>query len=200
MKTQKQGTRERIIEAGARIIHKNGFNNTGLKEILDAADIPKGSFYFYFKNKEDFGLQVVDHYVAHFGQMAMEILAGTDGSPLMRFRVLHEKFRDFYQAQECSLGCPVGNLAQEMGDLSPAFRKRLSNAIDGMASMYCSVLAEAQQAGALDPALDVREVSYFLVSGWHGALVRMKVTKDIEPLNLFMRMAFERVLGVPLPE
>ncbi|MBU1001835.1 MAG: TetR/AcrR family transcriptional regulator [Proteobacteria bacterium] len=200
MSNQVQGTRERIIEVGARIIHHNGFNNTGIKEILDAAEVPKGSFYFYFKNKEDFGLQVVDYYVVYFGRMAMGILDETDGPPLVRFRLLHEKFRDFYQAQECSLGCPVGNLAQEMGDLNPAFRKRLSRAIDGMASMYCSVLTEAQQAGDIDPALDVREVSYFLVSSWHGALARMKVTKDIEPLDLFIRMAFERVLGVSVPE
>ena len=53
----------RILAEGARIIHENGYNNTGIQEILIAAGVPKGSFYFYFKSKEDFGLQLVDFYL-----------------------------------------------------------------------------------------------------------------------------------------
>jgi len=51
-------TRKRIIETGAAIIHRKGFNHTGIQEILNAAKVPKGSFYNYFKSKEDFGLQI----------------------------------------------------------------------------------------------------------------------------------------------
>jgi TetR/AcrR family transcriptional repressor of nem operon len=42
-------TRNRIIETGAEIIHRKGFNHTGIQEILNAASVPKGSFYNYFK-------------------------------------------------------------------------------------------------------------------------------------------------------
>ena len=45
-------TRELIIMKGAQLVHANGFNNTGLNEILSSANIPKGSFYFYFKNRK----------------------------------------------------------------------------------------------------------------------------------------------------
>ena len=52
----------RILKAGARIVLEKGFCDTGLAEVLEAAKVPKGSFYFHFKNKEDFGLQLVDTY------------------------------------------------------------------------------------------------------------------------------------------
>ncbi|MCL2458061.1 MAG: TetR/AcrR family transcriptional regulator [Desulfobulbus sp.] len=44
-------TREHILTCGGRIIHHKGFTATGLQEILQAAGVPKGSFYFYFKSK-----------------------------------------------------------------------------------------------------------------------------------------------------
>ena len=188
-------TRERIIEAGARIIHKNGFNNTGIKEILDAAQVPKGSFYFYFKNKEDFGLQVVDYFSARFGGMARSLLADESLPPLKRLRVMLRWFRDYYEGEGCSLGCPAGNLAQEMGDLSPAFGEKLSTVIEGMARMFAGPLTEARERGELPPGLDPMDAARFMVSAWHGALVRMKAQKSIEPLDLFDEMIFDRLLA-----
>lgn len=188
-------TRERIIEAGARIIHKNGFNNTGIKEILDASGVPKGSFYFYFKNKEDFGLQVVDYFSAHFGGKALALLADDSLPPLGRLRAMLRWFRDFYEDGGCTLGCPAGNLAQEMGDLSPAFREKLTSVIEGMARMMAGPLAEAQARGELPPGLEPMAAARFMVSAWHGALVRMKVEKSVAPLDLFDEMIFDRLLA-----
>lgn len=60
----KISTREEIIRKGAELIHAQGFNATGLQQILQVAGIPQGSFYFYFKSKEDFGLEVIDYFDA----------------------------------------------------------------------------------------------------------------------------------------
>ena len=45
-------TKNKLLQIGAKHIHLKGFNNTGLQEILKEANVPKGSFYFYFKSKE----------------------------------------------------------------------------------------------------------------------------------------------------
>lgn len=191
----KQTARERIIEAGAQIIHRNGYNNTGIKEILDAAGVPKGSFYFHFKNKEDFGLQVVDHFTAFFGARAKEALADKSVPPLARLRGMLRSFKEYFEEQGCSLGCPVGNLAQEMGDLSPAFRQRLGKAIEGLAVLFAGPLREARKRGELPEGLDPLDTARFIVAAWHGALLRMKVVKTTEPLDLFEEMVFERLLA-----
>ena len=59
MKTE---TIDTILEIGTDLILKNGYNNVGLNKILQAANIPKGSFYYYFNSKEDFGVQVIEYY------------------------------------------------------------------------------------------------------------------------------------------
>jgi AcrR family transcriptional regulator len=77
-------TKDRILDAGAEIIHQKGYNHTGIQEILSAANVPKGSFYNYFRNKEDFGLQIIDRFQCHFEQMAKDILEDTSIAPLNR--------------------------------------------------------------------------------------------------------------------
>jgi TetR/AcrR family transcriptional regulator, transcriptional repressor for nem operon len=59
-----KSTREQLIDAGLRLIHQNGYIATGLKEILDAAGVPKGSFYHHFSSKEEFAKAVLEKYAA----------------------------------------------------------------------------------------------------------------------------------------
>ncbi|WP_281561494.1 TetR/AcrR family transcriptional regulator [Thalassomonas sp. RHCl1] len=56
-----KGTRDIILEAGHKAITAKSYHACGLKEILDLAGVPKGSFYHYFKSKDDFGLQLIEN-------------------------------------------------------------------------------------------------------------------------------------------
>ena len=151
-------TKSRIIEIGAQIIHLKGFNNTGIQEILDAAGVPKGSFYNYFKSKEDFGLQVIDYYAQYFADLAESILKDNSLSPLKRIERILNWFIDLFKSKDYTYGCPIGNLSQEMGDLNPAFREKLKGAMDSMAEIYAKALEEAQRIGEISESLDVRDL------------------------------------------
>jgi TetR/AcrR family transcriptional regulator, transcriptional repressor for nem operon len=190
----KTSTKDRILEAGAEIIHLKGFYHTGIQEILSAAEVPKGSFYNYFKSKEDFGLQLIDYFVEHYTHLSKDILEDSTIPPLDRIRRLLLWFVEFFKSKDYAYGCPIGNLAQEMGDLSPAFRAKLKMALGSIVDIYSRLLAEAQREGTISDSLDVREAARFLVSSWHGALVHMKAVKGPEPLDNHIRFIFDRVL------
>jgi TetR/AcrR family transcriptional repressor of nem operon len=190
----KTDTKQKILETGAGLIHLKGFNHTGLQEILNAAGVPKGSFYNYFNSKEDFGLQVIDHFAGYYTFISRPILEDPALSPLQKIKRLLEWFMEFFKSMDYAYGCPIGNLAQEMGDLSPAFRDKLGSALDIMVDSYSGVLAEAQKEGEISQRLDVREAAYFLVSSWHGALMHMKAIKGPEPLENHKRFIFDHVL------
>ncbi|MGD8230113.1 MAG: TetR family transcriptional regulator C-terminal domain-containing protein [Desulfobacteraceae bacterium] len=189
-----QSTKDRIIELGAHIMHLKGFNHTGIQEILDAAGVPKGSFYNYFRSKEDFGLQVIDYFVGYFNQFTKGITSDLSLSPLEKIRRILEQFTAFFESKDYAYGCPVGNLSQEMGDLSPAFREKLKEALDNMAGIYAQLLKEAQERGELSISIDPTEAAYFIVSSWHGALIRMKVEKSSEPLKSHLKFIFDYIL------
>ena len=190
----KENTKNRILEAGAEIVHLKGFHHTGLQEILEAAGVPKGSFYNYFKGKEDFGLQVIDYFVNFFTSMVKQVVEDHALTPLDKINSILAWFIEFFKSKDYAYGCPIGNLAQEMGDLSPAFREKLKSAIKIMVDLYSVVLAEAQKAGEISQSLDVKEAAYFLVSSWHGALIHMKAVKGPEPLENHKRFIFNHVL------
>ena len=187
-------TRDRIIETGAEIIHRKGFNHTGIQEILNAASVPKGSFYNYFKSKDDFGLQIIDYFSAHFKRIAKETLEDTTVSPLNRIYRFLTALMEYFESQNYAGGCPIGNLAQEMGDLSPAFRKKLSEAIDMMVDAYSRVLARAQRDGKILKSLDIRDTASFIVAGWHGAIIQMKLTQSLAPLKNHRKFIFDHIL------
>lgn len=188
-------TRQRILETAAQLIHRQGYNHTGIQEILQAAGVPKGSFYFYFKSKEDLGLALIEFFGAFWRQKAEEILEEPGQPPLVRLERFFAEFHEYFRQQGCAGGCPVGNLAQEMGDLSPAFGHKLCQAIDFMASRVARVLEQAAQAGQLPPGSDPAALAYFIIASWQGALIRMKACKDLAPLDNFQRMVFGRLLA-----
>ena len=187
-------TRERIIETGAEIIHRKGFNHAGIQEILTAAGVPKGSFYNYFKSKNDFGLAIIDYFSDHFTQIASKTLNDTAISPLNRIYQFLTAFMDHFESQNYAGGCPIGNLAQEMGDLNPEFRTKLKKSIDMMIDAYVQVLAAAQHDGKIANSLNIKDTASFIVAGWHGAIIQMKLTKSLTPLRNHRKFIFDYVL------
>ncbi|MEE4352248.1 MAG: TetR family transcriptional regulator C-terminal domain-containing protein [Desulfatiglans sp.] len=191
----KEETKNRIIEAASELIHLKGFNHTGLQEILANAGAPKGSFYYYFKNKDDLGLHVVDYFISFFSLLTKPIREDSSLSPLDKIRKILDQFIPFFESKGFGYGCPIGNLAQEMGDLNPAFRPKLKEAMDLMADIYAKLLEEAQAAGEIADSLDIRETAYFIVSSWHGALTRMKIEKGPGPLENHRYFIFKHILN-----
>jgi TetR/AcrR family transcriptional repressor of nem operon len=187
-------TKQKILQIGAEIIHRKGYNATGLQEILSAANAPKGSFYNHFKSKEDFGLQVIDFFTDFFAQFCKDIFEDSNRSPLGRLELLLDRFMEIFDSRGYTCGCPVGNLAQELGDLSPVFQKKLSKAIDIMVDYYTIILSEAQAAGEISKDLNAKEAASFIVTSWHGALIRMKVSKGVGSLKNHKKFIFNYVL------
>jgi len=197
--TARADTKNRILQVGAEIIHRRGFNNTGIQEILRAADVPKGSFYFYFRSKNDFGLQLIDYYESYLVRRLQKHLSWDQLSPLTRLRGFFAEFRSGFGADQCRGGCPIGNLAQEMGDLNEDFRLRLESVFEVMQGAIGQALHEAADQGELAPGFDTGELAGFILNSWQGAILQMKVCKSLEPLESFERIIFESTLSRGTP-
>jgi len=191
----KTDTREHILACGGRIVHHKGFAATGLQEILRAAGVPKGSFYFYFKSKEEFGLALVDHYQTLFATHLRPILTDETLPPLQRLARFFLWFRDHFAQEGYIKGCPIGNLTQELGDINPAFREKLNTALEGLIRGVAKQLRQAQERGELRRELSPDATAQFIISAWQGALVRMKAAAGPEPLDNFQTMIFEVLLA-----
>ncbi len=53
MSRKSDRTRNRILQAANRLFYRKGFNRTSFTDVVDAADVPRGNIYYYFRTKED---------------------------------------------------------------------------------------------------------------------------------------------------
>jgi TetR/AcrR family transcriptional repressor of nem operon len=103
--------RGRLIAAAGDLLHRQGVAATTLAHIAQAADVPVGNVYYYFKTKDDLVRAVIDAQVDQVEAMlrAFEGLSG----PAERLTALvrrWEQMRDLV----ARYGCPLGTLAAEL--------------------------------------------------------------------------------------
>ncbi|WP_370597056.1 MULTISPECIES: TetR/AcrR family transcriptional regulator [Rodentibacter] len=75
--------------------------------------VPKGSFYYYFKNKEEFGQAVIECYADYFNRKLDKFLGDKSLSPLVRIRAFYENPKVGMTKFDFTRGCLIGNVAKE---------------------------------------------------------------------------------------
>ncbi len=194
MGMSKQDTKQALLDNGLKLIFRQGYNHTGLNEILAAADVPKGSFYYYFESKEDFGLQALDQFIRRNAQRLTEFLNDDATDPLTKLHRYFDWYASYQEAQGCVQGCLLGNLGQELAAQNETFRLKIDEAMQMLRAGLARCLRAAQEQGQISTALDADELADFIYTSWQGALLRMKVTKSITPIRTFEKMLFDIIL------
>ncbi|MGD0022765.1 MAG: TetR family transcriptional regulator C-terminal domain-containing protein [Smithellaceae bacterium] len=184
-------TREEIIRKGAKLIHAQGFNATGIQQILQAVGIPKGSFYFYFKSKEDFGLEIIDYFNATISGIFTHYLGDKKIPPLKRLEKLFEYYENAFQKNGAALGCPIGNLSLELADTNERLRVHLGGVIETLIAQIEMCLQEAKRDKSLPASLSAADTACFIFHGFEGAVLHMKVVKSVEPFRAFRKYLSE---------
>lgn len=190
----KTGTKEKILEAGGDIIHERGFNNTGLNEILAAAGVPKGSFYFYFKSKNDFGLALVDHYVDVLRALHRKNGVHLYTEPDKKLFAFFDSMMMFMESIDYKKGCPIGNLVQEMSDIDEDFREKLNSVFYAATDFIEECLADGIKAGVFKKTDSVRSQAEFIFNSYQGAIMRAKLTKSNNPFMSFRKCIRELIM------
>lgn len=191
---EKRDTRTEIISKGMEAISLFGYNATGIDAVLKQAGVPKGSFYHYFGSKEEFGLAVINHFAVRYDQRLETFLNDEEVAPLNRIRNYLEHGLAKLTQNQCSRGCLIGNLGQELADQNERFRERLDEIFLSWRERFTSCLREAQTAGDLAKELDAETLAGFILSGWEGAILRAKVMKSPQPLRDFIETLYATTL------
>jgi TetR/AcrR family transcriptional regulator, transcriptional repressor for nem operon len=109
---QPPGKQQRLIAAASHLLHQQGVEKTTLADIAQAADVPAGNVYYYFKTKDDIIAAVIEAHV----QQAKAALASIDRShrsPKSRLKALVGQYAR--QGEVIALyGCPHGSLCSEL--------------------------------------------------------------------------------------
>lgn len=187
-------SKDDILQVGLDIILGKGFNATGVEAILKQANVPKGSFYNFFSSKEEFGLAIIDKYVADTGELFRDIFNDESLPPLERIKKSFETLIARFEGNDCSKGCLIGNLSLEMSDQFEKIRQRLEQSLQGWAKSLSRLLLQAQTEKNIPEDLDPEMLAENLIASFQGALLRSKVKKSADPLKNFIYLYFDRFL------
>lgn len=178
-------TKQRLIDAGLRMLLEQGYNRLGIQAVLDATDTPKGSFYHHFKDKQDFALNVVNAYIADVHTGLDECVQDRTRAPLDRVRHFFELTQRSYE-KDGYMGCLMGGLGQELSGVSEVFRAKIEWCFSSIAERLELCLEEAKQQGDIPASCDIRQMANLLVDCWEGAALRSRLRRNPAPLTTML--------------
>jgi len=109
---QPPGKRQRLIAAANQLLYQQGVEKTTLADIAQAADVPAGNVYYYFKTKDDIIAAVIQAHVQQ-SKAALALIDSTHRSPKSRLKALLREL--VCQGEVIALyGCPNGSLVSEL--------------------------------------------------------------------------------------
>jgi TetR/AcrR family transcriptional repressor of nem operon len=184
--------RERLLDAGVQLLWRSGYAQTGVREIVAAAGTGPGSFTNHFASKEDFAHEVLERYFAYVRGLVAQALTDDGLEPVERVRRYLDLITLKLADAEWTRGCLIGNLSLESVH-SERLRQRLAEIFTEWRAPFATCIAEAQAAGAIATTFSPDDLADFLLAGWQGAMLRMKVERSPEPLERYKRILFATV-------
>ncbi|MDF4603587.1 TetR/AcrR family transcriptional regulator, partial [Vibrio parahaemolyticus] len=168
MNAKTNDTRQHILDVGYELIVTRGFTSVGLSELLKTAEVPKGSFYHYFKSKEQFGEAMIQDY---FNKYLEQLTARFTNTELNGYQRLMSYFEEMVKVEDdvCNANkCLLVKLSAEVSDLSEPMRIALRRGADKTIQAMAECIDVGIQDGSIpngDSALLARQIYYL----WNGA-------------------------------
>jgi AcrR family transcriptional regulator len=170
-------TRDRILNASAELFRQQGYNATGVKQIVAAAQAPFGSIYHFFPGgKEQLGAEAIRVSGALYEEL---IPAVFDPAPDLVTGV-----RDFFAGAAQHLvetdyadACPIATVALEVSSASEPMRQACAVVFES----WIAAGASRHEAADISPGR-ARELAMGLLCALEGAFVLARALRSPEPL------------------
>ena len=190
-----KSVRQNILDAAQLIVSNKGFSAVGLNEVLQAADVPKGSFYHYFGSKDAFGVALLDHYFDGYLEDMRQIFQQHGVSESQKLINYWQRWIANQTLLTDSGKCLAVKLGAEVTDLSEPMRA----ALDRGTSQIIGLLAEALARGVAEGSVTLDDqpgaVALRLYALWLGASVMAKITRTSVSFDEAMLMTRRTVGG-----
>jgi TetR/AcrR family transcriptional repressor of nem operon len=176
-------TRRRIVGHATQLIHDKGYRGTTIDDIIKAAGVTKGSFYFHFSSKEELGYAVIDNASSFVLEGIREAFQQKDLNPYQRLELMLRGVQGLVEETQCTHGCILGNLALELSHSNDGFRRKLAEVFSAWSDYIAAELEAMKEAGGLPQDLDTAAYADFMVSALEGGIMMSKVSLDPSPMR-----------------
>jgi len=176
--TEIKNVRQHILDVAKSIIGKKGYSAVGLNEVLQAAQVPKGSFYHYFGSKDAFGASLLDGYFEMYLEEMQHIFKRADLSEYQKLGAYWQQWIDNQTSETDAGKCLAVKLGAEVADLSEPMRLALERGTSRIIEVLAGSIARGVKDRSLSVDDDPERTAFRLYSLWLGASVMAKITRS----------------------
>ena len=191
--------REALIQVGIEQISTHGYHGTGIKQILDEVNVPKGSFYNFFASKESFVAEVIANYSQDLLQQLDDFIAGPGKALTARAQLqsIYEFSLNKVAKSEFKQGCLIGAMSSEIASESQECREQLKSATRKWVAFFIERISQGQVAGEFRQDVSAKELASVYWATWEGSLIKMKMNNRVQPAKDAMSLMLN-VLMAPV--
>jgi TetR/AcrR family transcriptional regulator, transcriptional repressor for nem operon len=182
------------LTEGLRVVHERGFAGASVRDIVEAAGVPQGSFTNHFTSKETFCLEILDLYFNNARATIQRTLRNDSLPPLKRLRAFIDAQIKYLNQVGWRNGCLVGNFSAEASEHSEVIRKRLIEIYEEMRQAVAYCLKAAIKTREVPRKTECDELAGFLISSLQGAILQSKAERNSAPVERFKRFVFSTLL------
>jgi AcrR family transcriptional regulator len=168
------------VTAAAELFWRQGYAQTGVNEIIAAAETTSGSFYHFFPAKDDLLLAVVDHASELLDHQVFAVAEQIEDPVEQVFSVL-DASRRHLQVHDLALGSPIGGLVSEVSASHPRVREHLENVFEHWTGRVADMLDRA--GDRLAASVDRRTLARFILAAVEGAMLEARVRRSLQPFD-----------------
>ena len=172
-------TRERIVDASAELLRRQGYAATGVKQIVTAAQAPFGSIYHFFPGgKEQLGAEAIRHSGSLYELL---IPAVFDPAPdlVAAVRAFFTGAAEHLWETDYADACPIATVALEVSSTSEPMREACADVFE---SWISAGLPRFTAAGLSDET--ARELVIAMIAALEGAFVLARACRDVAALAI----------------
>jgi TetR/AcrR family transcriptional regulator, transcriptional repressor for nem operon len=191
--------RPRLLDAALSTIRQKGYAATTVDDICTAARLTKGSFFHYFKSKEDLAVAAADHFNAYADRVFDAAPFRTLPDPLDRVLGYLDFRAAILQGRIADYTCLLGTMVQETYDSHPAIREACDRHITAHAEGVARDIEQARQMYAPDALWTAQSLALYTQAVLQGSFVLAKARNGpdvaidcIAHLRRYVEMLFNR--------
>jgi TetR/AcrR family transcriptional regulator, transcriptional repressor for nem operon len=174
-------TRDRIILAAVELFYSQGYEATGMAQILKKSRANSGSFYFFFKSKEQLLDAVLDWYLANLEPIILRPVHAATEDPIERIFVLLDGYRQKILMTNFTFTCPIGRLALEIDPARRQIHNKIAANFDGWTAAVRQCFHDA--AERFPTGTDFDQLAQFVLTVMEGGVMQARAHRSIVPFD-----------------
>jgi len=178
----KQDTRQKILMAAFREIHRYGYQASSIQSIITQAGVTKGALYHHFESKHQMAVALIEEvhfeYVEHTFIRPMATTRDPISVLIDTLYSLEERMTD----EMVALGCPLDSLAQEMAPVDQDIQQCIERLYQRKQRKLVEAFQRGQAAGTVKADIAAESIALLIMASLQGCMGIAKSARSVSVL------------------